>query len=248
MKRFNWLSLLMIAALLTAATAPAVWANDDLTDLVDQVNAEQKADEDDDEDDDDPLAVALELGAGVHAIEKNKKGDVETCVVIGSSSISQALSKSKAMEIATKRARVDMMRQFLRFLNEDANLYETADNEFILAEEGSNRDKELAQSGKEISKGTDKFSSTSKALVQGMEIIGKKQDGKNRTLYLVYGWSSENAAAAKKLSDKSQKGSKKGSTAKSDKKGKDAAKKGNDTGIEDKTVISKRAKKYFKNK
>ena len=255
MKRFNWLSLLMIAALLTAATVPTVWANDDLTDLVDQVNSEQKADDDEDDDDeddddDDPLAEALELGAGVHAIEKNKKGDVETCVIIGSASISQALSPNKAMQLATKRARTDMMRQFLRFLNEDANLYETEENEFIVAEEGSVRDKELTkiESAKSISKNSDKFTSTSKALVQGMEIIGKKQDGKNRTLYLVYGWSSENAAAAKKLSDKSQKGSKKGSTAKSDKKGKDAAEKGDDTDIEDKTVISKRAKKYFKNK
>ena len=250
MKRFNWLSLLMIAALLTAATVPTVWANDGLADLVDEVNSEQKADDDEDDDDDDPLAEALELGAGVHEIDINKKGDVETCVIIGKATISQALSQNKAIDLAEKRARVDVRRQFVKWLNEDVNIYETEENEVIVAEEGSVRDKELitTESAKSISKNSDKFTSTSKALVQGLEIIGKKQDGKNRTLYFVYGWSSENAAAAKKLSDKSQKGSKKGSSAKSDKKGKDAAKKGDDTDIEDKTVISKRAKKYFKNK
>jgi len=203
MRNVCWIWLLSMIVLVTLA--PPVAAEDGLTDLVDQVNSEQKADDDEDEDDD-PLAAALELGAGVHAIEKNKKGDVETCVIIGSASISQALSKSKAIQLATKRARVDMMRWFLRFLNEDANLYETEENELILAVEGSFRDKELTldEASKSIEKNSDKFSSTSKALVQGMEIIGKKQDGKNRTLYLVYGWSSENAAAAKKLSDKSQ--------------------------------------------
>jgi hypothetical protein len=201
--------------------------------------------------DDDPATKVIKelilLGGGVQPILYGKDGSIETMLIVGSSSIPRSLSGSKGKQLAMKRARVETIKHFLRFLSEEASLYETQEDEFIVATEGSAVDDELSESesSKVISKGTEKFESTSKGLARGMERIGVKLDAEGRTMYLAYGWSKENDAAAEKLSQRGKGGSSKAGSGGLGGSAKPGAG-GND--LEDEEVISSRANKFFKKK
>src|SRR5262249_61095182 len=56
------------------------------------------------------------LGPGVHAIKRDAKGRITSCVVVGQSRISTVLGKAKGLEVARTRARVDASAQFSRGL------------------------------------------------------------------------------------------------------------------------------------
>jgi len=200
---------------------------------------------------DDPATKVIKelisLGGGVEPILIGKNGEIESMLIVGSSSIPRSLSGSKGKQLALKRARVEMIKHFIRFLSEEASLYETQEDEFIVATEGSAVDDELSESesSKVISKGTEKFESTSRGFARGMERIGLKLDAEGRTIYLAYGWSKENDAAAEKLSQRGKDGSSKTGSGRPGGSSKPGAG-GND--LEDEEVISSRASKFFKKK
>lgn len=147
------------------------------------------------------LNDAMESGSGLTQPQFDKKGNMVSCIVIGSSSIPRSMSQGKALQFADKRAVNDVHRQFVTFVKTKTKVYQTEQNETIVCEEGSARDKEMSNSetSKDVSKNADKLESVSEGIVQGMERLAKKVDSEKRIYYVAYGWSKENAKAAAKL-------------------------------------------------
>src|SRR4051794_17830845 len=104
--RYGWIPTAALAALLVTGTAPARGSDDKK---------------------DDPVARALgkiaELGPGVHAIKKDDRGRIKTCVVVGQARISTALGKAKGLETARTRARLAAAAEYRKWLSEKVTVY-----------------------------------------------------------------------------------------------------------------------------
>jgi hypothetical protein len=198
--------------------------------------------------DDDPATKVIKeligLGGGATPISIGKRGEVESMLVVGAAPIPKSLPGPKGKDLATKAARREVIKHFIRFLSEDASIFETADDEVIIATEGSAIEGELnaSESSKALNKSTEKFESSAQGLARGLEIIARKVDANGQTIYLAYGWSKENDAAAEALSQrKSGTSSARPGTAVGP-----GTKKPSGDDLQDEEVISSRAAKFFK--
>ncbi len=57
------------------------------------------------------LSKIAQLGPGVHAIKKDGKGRITSCIVVGQSRISTVLGKAKGLQNARMKARLDASAQ-----------------------------------------------------------------------------------------------------------------------------------------
>ncbi len=73
------------------------------------------------------MAKLAALGPGVHKIQKGKKGQITSCVVVGQARISTALGKAKGLELARDKANLDCSAQFVKWLKEEASVYQSSD-------------------------------------------------------------------------------------------------------------------------
>lgn len=181
-----------------------------------------------------------QLGAGVHAIQTDKKGRIESCVIVGQSRISTTLGKAKGLEVARDRARLAASAQFVKFLKEKVSVHEKSESETILLLEGS--DDALKESGKAVEKDSKKMESVSEGLVRGLQVLYVETSEKDKTFTMVLGWDSGTSKATKKVGEdlkddpKSQGGNPEKTPVKNPEK------------IDDKKVISDDAKKFLPKK
>lgn len=191
---------------------------------------------------DDEVAKAMskiaQLGPGVHAIKKDNKGRITSCVVVGQSRISTVLGKAKGLETARDRAKLDASGQFVKWLNEKVSIYQKSEDESILFIEGSeDNDKEaLKESGKAVEKTTKKIESLSQGLIRGFQVLHVEVSDKDKSYTIVLGWDAKTARAVQGVKEANGPGSKTGGDPKQflpDKK------------IEDKKVTSPDAKKFL---
>lgn len=148
------------------------------------------------------MAKLVELGPGVHAIQKNKKGHITACMVVGQARISTSLGKAKGLELARNKANLDCSAQFVKWLKEEISLYESNDEETVIlleGEEGSDDDS-LKESGKSVEKSSKKMESLSKGLVRGLQVLHKDVDGEGKTFTIIKGWKADTAEGVKKVS------------------------------------------------
>ena len=190
------------------------------------------------------LGKIAQLGPGVHAVKKDAKGRITSCVVVGRAVISTVLGKEEGVEDARDKARLDASAQFVKWLKEKVSIHEKSEEERIYFIEGSEEnDKEtLKASGKKVDKKTKRFESISEGQVLGLQVLHLEVSDKDKTYTLVMGWSAENAKAIEKIE---KEGDSKDKPKDGDSNKPGESKKTLDKKIEDKKVTSDDAKKYL---
>ena len=150
---------------------------------------------------DDPFAKFVKLGPGVHAIKKDKKGKISSCIIVGQVRISTTLGKEKGLELARDKASLAIAAEFVKWLKEEVSVYQGREEENIILMEGSEEpDKEtFKETGKAIEKSSTKIESISKGLVRGLQLLHKDISEDGKTLTLIKGWKSDMVEATKKV-------------------------------------------------
>jgi len=139
---------------------------------------------------------------GVVDIVKNKQGEITKMVVVGASRISTVLGAADGLQTARNEARLRAVGKFRQFLEEKVSVTETSETERTLKLEGDGSD--LAESGKKISKTTEKYKTFSEGMVRGMQLLGYKTvklNDKERMYVVVLGWSKDLAAKTRALAN-----------------------------------------------
>ena len=197
------------------------------------------------------MAKIAALGPGVHAIQKDKKGRITSCIVVGQSRISTALGKGKGLEVARKRADFSASAEFVKWLKQDVTVVENTDDETVTLLEGSEEDNKgtLKESGKAVEKTSSKLTSISQGLVRGLQVLHVKTDGENKTITVLKGWKAATAEGVKKVASDSKKDdpdSAEAGTSKSDSK--EVKPKNGDKEIQDSESTSSDARDYLPKK
>jgi len=159
-------------------------------------------DEDDGPSVEEQMAKLTALGPGVHAIQKNKKGHITACVVVGQARISTSLGKAKGMELARDKANLICSAEFVKWLKEEASVYQSNDDESIILLEGGEEvgaDDSLKESSKSVEKSSKKMESLSKGLVRGLQLLHKDVNAEDKTLTIIKGWKADSAEGVKKV-------------------------------------------------
>jgi hypothetical protein len=153
------------------------------------------------------MAKIAALGPGVHAIQKDKKGRITSCVVVGQSRISTALGKAKGLEEARKRAALSASAEFVKWLKQDVTIVENTDDETVTLLEGTEEDNQdaLKESGKAVEKTDTKIKSISQGLVRGLQVLYVRTEGESKTLTVVEGWKADTSEQVKKVASDSKK-------------------------------------------
>ena len=152
---------------------------------------------------DDIIAQYADSGVdGVVDIVKNPDGEITKMVVVGAARISTVLGAADGLQTARNEARLRAVGKFRQFLEEKVSVTETTETERTLTLEGDGAD--LAESGKKISKNTEKYKSFSEGIVRGMQLLGYKTvklNEKERMYVVVMGWSKDLAAKTRALAN-----------------------------------------------
>ena len=185
----NWNTKLFVLLLSGLIVTPFAWA------AADDAPAKAAATEDD------PFAKFVKLGPGVHAIKKDKKGQIRSCIIVGQVRISTALGKEKGLELARDKASLAIAAEYVKWLKEEVSVYQGREEENIILMEGSEEpDKEtLKETGKAIERSSTKIESISKGLVRGLQLLHKDISEDGKTLTLIKGWKSDMVEATKKV-------------------------------------------------
>lgn len=147
------------------------------------------------------LSRLVELGPGVHAIKKDKKGRILSCVVVSQARISTALGKAKGLEVARDKANLAAAAEFVKWLKEEVTIRQTSDEETVTLIEGSEGgdNETLKESGKAIERTSKKIESISSGLVRGLQLIHKEVDADGKTYSIVKGWKADTAQGLKNI-------------------------------------------------
>ena len=201
------------------------------------------------------LSKIAQLGPGVHAIKKDDKGRITSCIVVGQARISTVLGKTKGLQTARQRARLDASAQFIKWLKEKVSVHAKSEDETILFLEGSeDNDKEaLKESGKAVEKTSEKIESIAEGMVRGMQMLHLEVNSDEKTYTIVMGWDAKTAEGTKKVKEINESDLKKEGkpektglgSAGDDSTSTGKAKKPIDKRIEDKKVTSSDAKKFL---
>jgi hypothetical protein len=149
------------------------------------------------------LALALgkiaRLGPGVHAVMKDAKGRVTSCVVVVQSRVGTALGRAKGLELARARARLAALAEFRRWLREEVRVYEKVEDESVTLVEAKGAGEDgPAEAGKAVEKATRRFESVAAGLVRGARVLHAEVDGHGGTYTLVLGWDAATSRAAQR--------------------------------------------------
>lgn len=151
----------------------------------------------------DRMSKLIALGPGVHSVIKDKNGQIVSCVVVGQSRISTVLGKAKGLEVARDKATLACSAEFVKWLTEEVNIFQSAEDETIILLTGGEGavDDSIQESGKSIEKTTKKIESVSKGLIRGMQLLHKEVDSDGKTYSIVKGWKAETAEATKVVNE-----------------------------------------------
>ncbi len=139
---------------------------------------------------------------GVVDIIKNKQGEISKMVVVGAARISTVLGAADGLQTARNEARLRAVGKFRQFLEEKVSVTETSETERTIKLEGDGSD--LSESGKKISKNTEKYKTFSEGMVRGMQLLGYKTvslNEKEKMYVVVMGWSKDLANKTRALAN-----------------------------------------------
>jgi len=147
------------------------------------------------------LSKIASLGPGVHAIKKDSKGQIISCMVVGQARISTVLGKAKGIEIARDKANLSASAEFVKWLKEEVSVGQTnkeGDVTLIEGTKGPDGDSQK-ESGKADEQSRKIMDSTAKGLVRGLQVIHKEIGGDATTYTVVKGWKADTVDATKKV-------------------------------------------------
>ena len=198
MKRITSFSVLLLSGMIVM---PFAAVSDDKVPVKDAASKAPKAAAIELAVDDDPFAKFVKLGPGVHAIKKNKKGQIRSCIIVGQVRISTALGKEKGLELSREKASLAIVAEFAKWLKEDVSVYQGREEETIILMEGNEEPDQdtLKETGKAIEKSVTKIESISMGLVRGLQLLHKEISEDGKTLTIIKGWKSDMAEATKKV-------------------------------------------------
>jgi hypothetical protein len=139
---------------------------------------------------------------GVVDMVKNKQGEITKMVVVGAARITTILGAADGLQTARNEARLRAVGKFRQFLEEKVSVTETSETERTIKLQGDGTD--LAESGKKISKNTEKYKTFSEGMVRGMQMLGYKTvklNEKEKMYVVVMGWSKELANKTRALAN-----------------------------------------------
>lgn len=156
---------------------------------------------------DQAMSKIASLGPGVHAIKKDKKGRIVSCVVVGQSRISTVLGKAKGLEVARKRANLNASAEFVKWLKENVTFVEDTDDQTISLLEGTEEENQDTQkeSGKDVEKIGTRSTSIAQGLVRGLQVLHVKTDGQDKTFTVLKGWKADTSEGVKRVASDSKK-------------------------------------------
>jgi hypothetical protein len=202
-------------------------------------------------DESDGFAKFADLGPGVYSVKTDDKGRIVSCIVVGQSRISTVLGKSKGIELARTKARLNAQGEFAKWLGAKTWIRETNSGETVLFLEGSEgNDKDtLAESGKAVEKTTTNIESVAQAQIRGMQNLYADQNGTDKNMTVVLGWDAKAAKAVRgvRAANENAPANKTGKSKEVDANAKvnEAKKAAEDKKIGDKKTISPDAKKFL---
>jgi hypothetical protein len=192
-----------------------------------------------DKKDDDEVGKALskivQLGPGVHAIKKDDKGRIISCIMVGQSRISTVLGATKGLETARERARLAASGEFVKWLKEKVSIHVKTDDQttlFLEGAEGNDKDA-LKESGKAVESTSKTMDSITEGLVRGLQVLHVEVSDKDKTYSILLGWDAKTAAATNGVEKINETGKPAGGAKKPDKK------------IDDKNATSDNAKNFL---
>lgn len=143
----------------------------------------------------------VKLGPGVHAIKKDKKGRITSCLVVGQSRISTVLGKAKGLEIARSKAGLEAATEFVKWLKLRPTTIEASDEETVILVEGSegDQDESLKEAGKTIEKSSKRMETVAQGLVRGLVVVHAAVDAEDKTYTVIKGWKADTAEGVKKV-------------------------------------------------
>jgi len=151
---------------------------------------------------------------GVVDLVKNKNGEITKMVVVGAARITTVLGAADGLQTARNEARLRAVGKFRQFLEEKVTVTETSETERTIKLEGDGTD--LSESGKKVSKNTEKYKTFSEGMVRGMQLLGYKTvklNEKEKMYVVVMGWSKDLAAKTRALANELDKPRTPGTTA-----------------------------------
>ena len=187
------------------------------------------------------LKNIVSIGPGVHEIQKDGKGRIVSCVIVGQARISEVLGASKGIQTARQKADLAASAEFVKWLNEKVQVIQSSEEETIILLEGTANGKtdNLTESGKAVEKNSVKMQSVSEGLVKGLQIIYSEVDSENKTYSVAKGWSLKNSNAVAAVKDKIDNPGKV-------KPEKNKPKESGDKGIKSKSAVSEDAGQFLK--
>lgn len=140
-------------------------------------------------------------GTGVYLIQKDGKGRITSCIIVGEARISTALGKGKGLENARQKADLACSAEFVKWLKQEIKVYQSVNEESVTLMEGKeeNGGNELKEIGKAVEKNSVKMESISQGLVRGLQNAYKSIDGDGKNFIIIKGFKTDNANATKKL-------------------------------------------------
>jgi hypothetical protein len=146
----------------------------------------------------DPAEKLVNLGPGVHKVDKNDDGSVKRLVTIGQARISTALGKAKGIERARRAAALGADAEFSKWLKSKVTVAESEDSEDIILLENDGG-KVPKETGKAVEKTSRKMELFSEALLRGLQVIHVDQDPDSEMLTVIKGWKADTAEGTKKV-------------------------------------------------
>jgi hypothetical protein len=140
---------------------------------------------------------------GVVDVRTDKSGAITKVVVVGASPISTVLGAADGLLTARREARLRAAGKFRQFLKEKVSVEEKSETERVVKLE-SEKGSDLTESGKKISKFTDKYATISEGMVKGLQVLGYKTvslNAKEKVYVMVCGWDAVTSKAVGNLAD-----------------------------------------------
>jgi hypothetical protein len=128
---------------------------------------------------------------------------VSKVVIVSAVPITTVLGAADGLMTARREARLRAAGKFRQFLKEKVNIEEKSESERIVKLE-SEKGSDLTESGKKISKFSDKYQTVSEGMVKGLQTLGYKTvslNPKEKVYVMVCGWDAATSKAVDNLAN-----------------------------------------------
>jgi hypothetical protein len=135
---------------------------------------------------------------GVVDVMQDKNGTINKVVIVGAAPISTVLGAADGLLTARREARLRAAGKFRQFLKEKVSIEEKTETERVVKLETKETGGDLTESGKKISKNSEKYQTVSEGMVKGLQVLGYKTvslNEKEKIYVMICGWDAATSKA-----------------------------------------------------